>query len=234
MLINIKLMKKTKIVVVFSSHLSDEENNEFIKHIENTIGCKHQVVCYPNFNEYSLPEVYNKAINDYSNEETIMVFSHNDIQFQIYGWGKLLLTKFNNTKYEILGVAGATYLNENGIWWHDRSKMHGAVSHTDGTNTWLSEFSKMKAGEITEVVLIDGLFMAADCENLEHRFDEEFKGYHFYDISFCLPNFLDGVNIGVTGDIRILHKSVGQTNQEWENNRIQFSNKYRDELPIKI
>ena len=29
---------KKKIVVVFSSHLGDEKNNEFIKHIDNTIG----------------------------------------------------------------------------------------------------------------------------------------------------------------------------------------------------
>jgi hypothetical protein len=41
---------KNNIVVIFSSHLSEEENQKFIKHIDNTIGVKHKVVCYPNFN----------------------------------------------------------------------------------------------------------------------------------------------------------------------------------------
>ena len=70
---------KNNIVVVFSSHLSEDENNKFIKHIGDTIGCKHKVVCYPNFNQYSLPEVYNKAIAEHNNPDAIMVFCHNDI-----------------------------------------------------------------------------------------------------------------------------------------------------------
>lgn len=228
-------MKKNRIVVIFSSHLGEEKNNKFIKHIENTIGIKnYNVICYPNFNEYSLPEIYNKAIDEYSDENTIMVFCHNDLYFLTNNWGKLLLSKFNNYNYQILGVAGSTSLPESGVWWEDRSKMHGAVSHTDGTKTWLNVYSKMKRGQITPVVLIDGLFMAADCNDLEHNFDEDFKGYHFYDLSWTIPNYLDGVNIGVISDISILHQSVGMTNQKWENNKKQLVEKYKDELPIDI
>ena len=226
-------MKKNKIVVVFSSHLSEEENDKFIKHVKNTIGCEHQVICYPNFNEYSLPEVYNKAIDDYSTENVIMVFCHNDIHYLTNNWGRLLLTKFNNTDYHILGVAGSTLLPKSGMWWEDRSKMCGRVSHTDGQKTWMNTYSEMKRGEITPVVLIDGLFMAADCSVLEHKFDEEFKGFHLYDLSWCIPNYLDGLNIGVTSDIHVLHESVGMTNQQWEENRKQLVEKYKDELPIK-
>ena len=226
-------MKKNKIVVVFSSHLSEEENNKFIKHIDNTIGCEHEVICYPNFNEYSLPEVYNKAIDDYNGEDNIMVFCHNDITIQTYNWGNLLLTKFNQGNYQILGVAGSTSLPESGVWWEDRSKMCGVVSHTDGTHIWTNEYSMMKRGEITPVVLIDGLFMAANCDEL-NKFDEDFKGFHLYDLSWCIPNYLDGFDIGVTADIRVLHQSVGETNMQWEDNREQLVDKYKDELPISI
>jgi GT2 family glycosyltransferase len=76
--------------------------------------------------------------------------------------------------------------------------------------------------------------MAIDCNNIVHKFDEEFKGFHFYEISMVIPNYLDGCNIGVTTSIRILHKSIGMTNQEWENSRIQFANKYKDELPLSL
>ena len=56
-------MKKNKIVVVFSSHLSNEENQKFEKHINNTIGVSNvEIVCYVNNNEYSLTELYKRLI----------------------------------------------------------------------------------------------------------------------------------------------------------------------------
>jgi len=227
-------MKKNRIVVVFSSHLSEEENKKFIEHINQTIGVKNRnVICYPNFNEYSLSEVYNKAIKEHDDKNTIMVFCHNDIIFKTKNWGKLLLTKFNYNDYQILGVAGTTYLPKSGMWWEDRTKMVGIVEHTDGYKQWVSEYSKHVPGKITPVVTIDGLFMAADFSELEYIFDESFKGFHFYDVGLCFPNYLDGYNIGVTTDIRILHKSIGKTNEEWESNREYFSNKYNADLPIK-
>lgn len=224
---------KNNIVVVFSSHLSEEENQKFIKHINDTIGVKHQVVCYANFNQFSLAEVYNRAIKEYNNENTIFVFCHNDITIRTRTWGKLLLSKFNSKPFfSIIGVAGTTYLHESGQWWADRSKMYGVVEHTDGANVWVSEYAIPIKGYTKPVVLVDGVFMAVDCNNIVHSWDEEFKGFHFYDLSFCVPNYLDGCQIGVTTDIRILHQSVGMTNQQWENNRIQFAEKYKDELPI--
>lgn len=223
---------KNNIIVVFSSHLSDEENAKFSVHIHETIGCKHQVVCYPNFNQYSLPEIYNKAIAEYNIDDAIMVFCHNDIIIRTKNWGKLLLTKFNSADFQIIGVAGSTYLAENGVWWTDRSKMCGIVEHTDGISTWVSEYAPAKLGYTKPVVLVDGLFIAADCSELAHGWDEEFRGFHMYDVSFCIPNYLDGCNIGVTTVIRILHKSIGETTPQWKNNRFQFIEKYKEELPI--
>ena len=226
-------MMKNKIIVVFSSHLGDEKNNEFINHIHNTIGVNHDILCYTNYNQYSLTEVYNKAIVDYNKDNVIMVFCHPDIIIKTKNWGKILLNKFNNTNFDIIGVAGTTFLNENGCWWTDKSKMFGIVEHTNGISTWVSEYSK-EIPNVKEVVVIDGVFMAIDCNNIIHKFDEEFKGFHFYEIPMITSNYLDGCNIGVTTSIRILHKSIGMTNQEWENNRIQFAQKYKDELPLSL
>jgi hypothetical protein len=225
-------MKKDNIVVVFSSHLSSEVNDKFIKHISDTIGVKHKVVCYPNFNQYSLPEVYNKAIQEHNAPNTIMVFCHNDITVRTRTWGRLLLHKFNSSDFSIIGLAGTTFLAENGVWWHDRKKMYGVVEHTDGYKTWVSEYAIPRPGFIKPVILVDGVFMAVDCNAIEHQWDEEFKGFHMYDLSFCVPNYLDGCNIGVTTDIRILHQSVGMVNQQWDDNRKQFVEKYKEELPI--
>jgi hypothetical protein len=110
--------------------------------------------------------------------------------------------------------------------------MTGIVEHTDNISTWVSEYSHERKGQVTPVVLVDGVFMAVDCNNIEHQFDEEFKGFHFYDLSLCIPNYLDGCEIGVTTDIRILHQSVGMVNEQWEKNRVQFAEKYKEDLPL--
>jgi len=225
-------MKKNKIIVIFSSHLGEEKNNEFINHIHKTIGVNHNIICYTNYNQFSLTEVYNKAIIEHNEENSIMVFMHPDIIIQTQNWGKILLNKFNNSNYSIIGVAGSSWLSTSGMWWEDRSKMYGIISHTNGISTWINEYSNEING-IQPVVVADGLFFGVDCNKIIHKFDEEFKGFHFYEISMMFPNYLDGCNIGVITSIKVLHKSVGQTNQQWENNRKQFAEKYKEFLPLR-
>lgn len=229
-------IKKTNITVIYSSHLSKEENILFEKHVANTIGVKNfKIVGYPNFNEFSLPEIYNKAIDEHNTEDSIMIFMHNDIIFKKNSiWGRIILTKFNNSDYSIIGVAGGKTLINSCVWWQTKSDMVGIVEHTDGYNTWVSEYSKEKKGQITPVVLIDGLFMAIDCNNIEYKFDEDFGKYHFYDLPICIKNFNSGFKIGVTTDIRILHKSMGITNQKWEDNRKKMTEKFKDMLPLTL
>jgi len=226
-------MKKTKIKIIFSTHLPEDENKKFVRHVNDTIGVDHSVYYYINHNQFSLPEIYNKAISEHNEENSIMVFCHNDITFKTQNWGKGLLAKFNNLDYQIIGVAGTTNMPESGQWWENRNRMMGAVEHTNGVRNWVSEYCNPFKG-VKPAVLIDGLFMAVDCNDIVHDFDEEFKGFHFYDVSFCVPNYLDGCNIGVVYDLRILHNSIGMTNEEWDKNRLQFVEKYKDELPIDL
>lgn len=231
---------KNRIIVVFSTHLSIEENEIFEQHINKTCGVPVSVHSYANFNEYSLPEVYNRAISEIDSKDAITVFCHNDIEFDTPNWGKLLLKHFNksNNEYQILGVAGSVSMY-NGTWWLNNknemnfSDMVGIVNHDNGIRKWESKYSEPHFG-VKPVLLVDGLFMAVNTNDIEHKFDESYKGFHFYDVSFCFPNYLDGCNIGVITDIRITHKSIGQTNQQWEENRKQFVEQYKDELPIKI
>lgn len=221
---------KNKIIVVFSSHLSDENNNTFISHIAKTIGCKFRIVCYKNNNEFSLSELYNKAISENSEPDSIFVMCHNDIIFKTNNWGKLLLQKFNSTDYGIIGVAGSTYIPKSGMWWEDRSKMHGVVEHRNEISEWVSEFST-ETNEIQDVVMIDGLFISFDSDKIKKKFNENYGKFHFYDITFSLDNYDEGVDIGVVSNIRILHNSVGQVNESWEENRLKFISEY--ELPVR-
>ena len=221
---------KNNVVIVFSSHLSDDENQKFIKHIDDTIGCKHKVICYPNKNQFSLSQVYNDAIKTHRVDNCIFVMCHNDIVIKTRNWGKVLLNHYNFTDYAIIGVAGTTFVPKSGMWWEDRSKMYGIVEHTNVLNTWSSEYSE-QSNEIKPTVMIDGLFMTFDPDKIVNGFNENYGKYHFYDITFSVDNYLENCNIGVSTSIRVLHKSIGETNPSWEENRLKFASEY--DLPIR-
>lgn len=133
---------KNKITVIFSSHYNEINNNIFKQHISNTIGCKHEINCIKNFNEYSLSEIYNKFLENNKDINNILLFCHNDILIKTKNWGRILLNKFNNTNYGIIGVAGTTFLSNSGVWWEDISKTYGIVDHTDDIKDWTTTFSK--------------------------------------------------------------------------------------------
>lgn len=235
-------MKKNKIKIIYSSHLSDEYNKNFERDISETIGVDHSIHLYSNFGELSLNEVYNKGLHEHKSEDSILVFMHNDIYFNTQNWGKKLLFHFNrpNNDFQILGVAGSKNIPSHSCWWltEDQTEMNfknmfGIVNHDNGIRKWESRYSDTSNFPIP-VVMIDGLFMAVDATDLEKDFNEDFDGFHFYDLAFCIENYLDGCNIGVITDIRLTHKSIGQTNDQWEQNRIQFVETYKKYLPITV
>jgi GT2 family glycosyltransferase len=81
---------------------------------------------------------------------------------------------------------------------------------------------------------VDGVFIAIDKTKIVEKFDEEIQGFHFYDHGFCLPNYLQGVKIGVTNSFELVHESIGQTNQEFEFTKGVFKTKYAEKLPITL
>ena len=231
---------KNKIVVVYSSHLDESIDIKFEEHLKKTCGVSLNIHRYENKNQYSLSEVYNKAIDEIDMTDAITVFCHNDIEFDTKNWGKNLLKHFNNfnNNYQIIGVAGTEEIYYHGCWWltpnaksMNLSKMIGIVNHDNGIRKWESRYSESYFG-IRSVVCVDGLFIAVDCDDIEAKWDEDFDGFHYYDIGFSVKNYLEGCNIGVITDIRITHKSIGQTNEQWEINRQKFVEKYKHELPI--
>lgn len=224
---------KNEIIVIYSSHLPYKRDILLEENIKNTIGCKHKIIRYENKNKYSLSEIYNRGIKEYKSKNNIIVLIHNDIVFETNKWGLLLLTKFNNSKFDIIGVAGTDYLGKSCKWWEYRKRLYGIVNHSDGYRKWETKFSNSFIG-IKECVVIDGLFIALDPYELGECFNENYGKYHFYDISMCVEAYLNGFNIGVTTDIRITHKSIGVTNDEWERNRKKLAEEYKDELPIDL
>jgi Glycosyltransferase like family/Glycosyltransferase Family 4 len=210
-----------------------EHNPKFIEYLKKSSGFKKvEVIEKINNGEKSLSEIYNEIISE--SKTDMVVLCHDDIYFDTSSWYYKLKSHFENSDYGILGVAGTTEMPTSGQWWEVRRKMIGIVNHESGGKKWTSKYSEDLGKSIRETVIVDGVFIALSKTRIKHNFDEEFKGFHFYDIGFCFKNQIEGVKVGVISNIRITHKSIGQTNQQWEENKNLFTQKYSEILPIKI
>lgn len=219
------------ISVIFSTR---SDNQKHIKHIEETAGIHKglEVIQYINNGEYSLTELYNKGLQESKNN--IVIFCHDDIIFDTKNWGKKLLKVIDkNPDYGIIGIAGSRELPSSGKWWENPLHMYGQVFHQQGNNRWLSKYSPKKPLFLDNVVIVDGLFFVVKKDQIKERFDESVKGFHFYDVDFSFRNYIAGVKVGITSDIDVTHLSIGETNQQWEENRKEFAEKYKDKLPVK-
>ena len=205
-------------------------NPEFIEYLKKSSGYKKiEVIEKINNGEKSLSEIYNEILQE--SKTDIIVLCHDDIYFDTNSWYSKILNHFEDTDYGIIGVAGSTYMPKSGMWWEDRTKMVGIVNHESEGKKWESKYSGGFGNGIKETVVVDGVFMVVKKSNLKQNFDESVEGFHFYDIQFCFRNFIEGVKIGVISNVRITHKSIGMTNEQWEKNRILFSEKFKSSLP---
>ena len=222
------------ITIIYSTHKDENYNNKFKQHLLQTVGVNDvQILEYVNHNQYSLSQVYNSGITE--SVYNIVVCCHNDIKLE-KNWGKKLLEDFSkNPEFGIIGKAGSCYFPESGIYW---DRMHytmvGQVyHHPENQKKWLSKYSA-KLPFLIPVVTVDGLFISFDKTKIKHVFDETIGKFHFYDHLFCLPNYLDGVKIGVTSSFEITHESVGQPNKEFWESKEKFVEKWGKNLPLDL
>jgi pyruvyltransferase len=219
------------ISLAFSTRKIDQN---FVDMLVKTSGIKNlEVLPFENNGEYSLTQVYNMALEKSTND--LLILCHDDIYFEKNYWGQKIIKHFEkNPEYGILGVAGSTKLPKSAMWWEDRTKMKGIVNHESNGKKWESKYSNNLGNKLDDVVLVDGLFIVINKKKIKTNFNEDIKGFHFYDVDFSFRNFIKGVKIGVFYDVRITHKSIGMTNESWEENRRNFSQNYKEQLPIKV
>ena len=222
------------LTIAFSTRKKEEL---YIQQLKETSGIRNvEVLCYENPNGESQTKIYNKALKEAKND--IILFCHDDIIFNTKKWGKRLLKHFSETDFGVLGLAGTRKLPESGRWWDDinqsLSNMVGIVNHSNEGRTWESKYSRPFINNVIPVVMLDGLFFAVNRKKIVKNFNEEVSGFHFYDVDFTFTNHLEGVKVGVMTNIRITHKSVGETNEEWEENRKLFVERHSKNLPSEV
>ena len=219
------------ITIGYSTRNSNPEFQEYLK--KSSGHPKVQIIEKVNNGEKNLSQIYNEIISE-SNFD-IIVLCHDDIYFDTNNWASKLVKQFDkNSDYGIFGMAGTTEMPKSGMWWEDRSKMYGIVNHESEGKKWESKYSDSLGNDIKEVVVVDGVFIAINKQKIKSNFDETVSGFHMYDVNFCFKNFLENVKIGVLTNIRLTHKSIGMTNEKWEDNRNLFVEKYSKLLPKKV
>jgi len=230
-------MNKKSLTVIYSTR---KDNPAFQDHIRETCGIEDvEILRYVNNGEYALTELYNRGLQESRN--TVVVFTHDDVIFEPgSNWGGTILRHFSESEFGILGKAGPTSITGSGKWWDELHLLVGIVCHegihpeTGKIETWENRYSGDFGEKIIETIMVDGVFFAAHKERIRKGFDEDIKGFHFYDVDFGLANHLEGIRVGVIFDLKIIHKSIGETNDQWEQNRVVFLNKWRHRLPYHI
>jgi hypothetical protein len=217
------------ISVVISTRKIDDE---YVKHVERMFSHpKTEILVYENDGEMSLTQVYNKGLKESVND--IIVFMHDDLILETPNMTPKIVKLFDkHPEYGIIGIAGTDKLTS-GMWWQNRENMFGVVGHIHEGKRHVNHYSKGVFNDVLkDVVIVDGLFFMVRKSLLKKEFNEQFEGFHFYDISFCVENQFEGVKIGLTTKFGVTHKSVGMTNKQWEKNKLFFEALYEKSLPL--
>jgi hypothetical protein len=219
------------ISVVISTRKIDDT---YLKHVEKMFSHpKTQILIYENDGVDSLPKIYNAGLEDSEND--IVVFMHDDLILETPNITPKVVRLFEeNPEYGIIGLAGTNNLMS-GMWWQDKESMYGVVGHEHQGKRHVNHYSKQSFGDKPkEVVIVDGLFIMVHKGRIKHKFNEEFAGFHFYDLPFCVDNHLDGIKVGVTTKIMVTHKSIGMVNKQWEKNKLFFEALYEKHFPLRV
>lgn len=224
------MSKNNEIVsVVISTRKIDES---YVSHVKKMFSHpKTQILIYENDGEKSLTQIYNMGLKESEND--IVVFMHDDLILETTNiTPKIVKMLEKHPEYGIIGIAGTDKLTS-GMWWQNRDNMFGVVGHLHQGKRHVNRYSKGVFNDVLkDVVVVDGLFFIVHKNRIKKEFNEEFEGFHFYDISFCVENYLDGVKVGLTTKFEVTHKSIGEVNKKWEKNKLFFEALYGKSLPL--
>jgi hypothetical protein len=222
---------KETVSVVISTKKIDEGYREHVRKMFSQPDT--EILMYENDGQMSLTQVYNKGLKESVND--IVVFMHDDLILETSNMTPKIVKLFEkHPEYGIIGIAGTDKLTS-GMWWQNRENMFGVVGHIHEGKRHVNHYSKGVFNDVLkDVVTVDGLFFIVRKSLLKKEFNEQFEGFHFYDISFCVENQFEGVKIGITTIFGVTHKSVGMTNKQWEKNKLLFEALFEKQLPFTI
>lgn len=208
--------------------------------IEETVGVPYEIIAFENSSgAKGMCEMYNEGIDKAKYD--ILCFMHEDLALKNIGWGEAVQKLFSrHPKLGVLGIAGSTYKSiVPGGWGSPGSK--GAER-----SNLIQSFKYMKKDSLrpyvnpndeswSRVVVVDGAWICVKREVVnKYRFDSEtFKGFHCYDIDFCLSAGKE-YDIAVTYEVLINHFSEGKLDKAWMQETFKLFYKWENDLPRSL
>ena len=180
---------------------------------------------------------YTKAFEEINPDPLdIVILCHDDIR--IFSdrdqFTSILTQALSDPKVAFVGPAGTTLLGTNAMWWdlHNRQQGYHRGFVFQGSN-W-HDLKPNYFGPQGNVVVLDGLFLAARAETLKaiglQKPKEYPNGWDFYDLHYTLTAYEKGY-FNRTVPIMLTHYSDGMMRPTWDENRKEFRKLFR--LPVR-
>ena len=164
-------------------------------------------------NKEGLTSVYNKFLEKYTHKDTI-IFAHDDIKIDSVDFINTVNSFLHEKEFAVAGLAGGSNLQiKKPFLWHlitKKQTQSGIVFHPHEGFNYPTTFGPTPK----EVAILDGLFLAVNVKKIKEkniRFDENIKGFHQYDLKFCIDCKKAGLKL-TTVPINVIHNSPGLSN----------------------
>lgn len=209
------------------------------KNIEETIGdINFEIIVVKGSDGCSIFSAYNEAIRRC--KYPYLCFMHDDLHFDSQEWGNVAMKYLELNGIGSLGVAGSSYKSEvPSSWWAPEGYQkyeRNFVVHPQATESIKNQSGQYTDERLVEMVVLDGVWICCKRDiALKYQFDENnYSGYHFYDLDFSLNLFLHGFKNYVTNEVHLTHNSMGNFNADWIHSARIFHLKWRKDLPISL
>ena len=187
---------------------------------------------------YDAPSIYegHKENLEDADPDDICILLHDDVEIlstpdELYKYVEKC--RISNTGF--VGVAGASNLRADAIWWNARNHKEARGFVFQGSEN--TDMVPNYFGKSGQVVVLDGCFMACTKENLDAiSLDKPAylsSDWDFYDISLTMKAHMMGLTNYVV-PIITRHVSSGEMRDGWNTSRMEFIKEYKAYLPCKL
>lgn len=226
------------ISIIISTYNSDNYK-KIANNIKQTIGLDFEIIPIENDNIYSMAEAYNMGAEKAKYQ--YLCFVHEDVIFQTNNWGCILIKNMEeNKKIGLIGVVGTKRITRYSLGWYSSILSDKLLcGHLNqGLNSWKNynyEKFSLNKKRLDYVISLDGFFLFTKKEIwVNNLFDEKIiKGFHGYDLDYCLQLANNGWKSVVNTDILLYHYSLGKINKNWLKTNILILKKFKKILPYK-
>lgn len=190
---------------------------------------------------------YNSIYSAYDNgaaeaKGDVLAFIHTDVTLLCnYTTFNPILDLVQKPFTGACGVAGATYLPEDGVWWRTPvESTRGAVYHSNPNSPFAMHLNSWPwatpAALFGEVVILDGVLLIMSRKTFDALggfVATGGSGWHHYDARACVKLYNKGYS-HYAAPIPLFHKSPGRPDDTYEESRKAFVRDFRTSLPMDL